>query len=250
MNQAKYSAISHRDLSICNPLSEAKIEQAIQLLAMRPTERAIDFGAGKGEFLIRLIERYGASATAVELENSQISELPGLLQKRISPEKVSVVLKDAKRYIVEDLGSPYDVGICVGSTHALGGYGKTLDALQQAVKPKGLLLIGDLYWKKSPSPEFLEFLGGNETDQGTHEGNILEAEKRGLVPLWSCVTSEDDFDTYEWRTSKAIEDYVNEHPDDPDREDLLERVQHWRHATLKWGRDTWGFGLYLFRNGR
>jgi SAM-dependent methyltransferase len=250
LSRAKYSAISHRNLTICNPLSDEKIGQAIELLPMKPTERAIDFGAGKGEFLIRLIERYGGTGTAVELENGYISEMEGLSRDRIPPGRITVILKDAKLLLADGLDHVYDAGICIGSTHAFGGYEQSLDALRKVVKPGGFVLIGDLYWKKPPPIEFLEFLGGSESDLGTHEGNVLRAEERGMALLWSCVASDDDFDCYESRTSKEIEDYATEHPEDPDCGVMLERVRNWRDATVKWGRDTWGFGLYLFRNGR
>ena len=81
-----------------------------------------------------------------------------------------------------------------------------------------------------------------------HTQNIFTAEDYGLIPLWSTVANEDDFDAYEWLYSKSIEDYCYMTPEDPDCPAMLGKIRSWREMYLKWGRDTLGFGLYLFRN--
>ena len=83
---------------------------------------------------------------------------------------------------------------------------------------------------------------------GSHEDNVLRAAQLGMTPLWACVASEDDWDEYEWQYSHSIEDYVLQNPNDPDSPAMRERIRKWRNATLKWGRETLGFGLYLFRS--
>ena len=50
--------------------------------------------------------------------------------------------------------------------------------------------------------------------------------------------------------SRAIERYVAEQPDDADGPAMLERVRRWRDGYLRWGRDTLGFGVYLYYRGR
>ena len=232
----------------CNPLHSATLDHAIELLSLNRSDRAIDFGAGKCEFLIRLIQKYGVHATAVELPGGLIEQATETIRHRIPPGKMTIVLQEAQTYLDQGQFDPYDVGVCIGSTHAFGGYEKTLQALKRAIRPGGQLLVGDLYWKQSPSAEFLTFLNSSEVDVGTHEAHWVAAENQGLTPLWFHAASEDDFHSYESSTSKAIEDYVAENPDDPDSKEMLERSRNWRKAMSKWGKSTWGFGLYLFRN--
>jgi hypothetical protein len=94
----------------------------------------------------------------------------------------------------------------------------------------------------------LSFLESTGDELGPNESNIFMAESLGLTPLWSCVASEDDWDEYEWQYSLAMENYIRANPKDPDSVIMKERIFRWRNATLKWGRYTFGFGLYLFRN--
>jgi len=104
-------------------------------------------------------------------------------------------------------------------------------------------------WKQPPSNEYLQALGGTEESKlKSHAGNVNVAEELGLVPLWSYVASEDDWDDYEWLYSSSIENHCHENPDDSDCNAMLERIRTWRRTYLQWGRGTLGFGLYLFRN--
>ena len=60
------------------------------------------------------------------------------------------------------------------------------------------------------------------------------------------MASPDEWDEYEWKYSRSIERYALEQPGDPDVPAMLERIRRWRDGYLRWGRDTLGFGVYLF----
>ena len=46
---------------------------------------------------------------------------------------------------------------------------------------------------------------------------------------------------------RLVERYARNNPDDPDCPAMVTRIRRWRDAYLRWGRDTLGFGLYLFQ---
>ena len=52
--------------------------------------------------------------------------------------------------------------------------------------------------------------------------------------------------TSDGKYSRSIERYAGEQPDDPDVPEMLKRSRRWRDSYLRWGRDTLGFGVYLF----
>jgi hypothetical protein len=247
MDKNKYSSIGHSGLLLCNPITSSKVNELIELLQFGPNTTAIDFGAGKAEFLIRLIERYGLNATAVELEGGHVTEARALAKCRIALEKLSIEIGDASEY-VKGIQSPcYDLGACIGSTHAFGGFDQTVDALCKSVKSNGFVLIADLYWKAKPDPDYLKFFGVDQNWLGSLTDHIKKAEARGLIPLWASVASQEDWDRYEWTCISNREKYVLEHPDDPDCQSILENNRSWRDAYLRWGRDSLGFGMYLFK---
>lgn len=249
MDRYRFSAIAHRNHAFSNPLSETKLMGILQKSDLQPQAKVIDIGAGKCELLIRLVEQYQVKATGIELYEGAIEEAKRNAEDRIPQDTIDFIVDDANAAVAKLSPGDFDLALCIGSTHALGGLKPTLQTLSRLVKKGGYLLIGEGYWKQSPDPAYLEALGGaEESELNSHAGNVMLAEELGLAPLWSYVTSDDEWDAYEWLYSSSIESFCYEHPDDPDREAMLERIRSWRRTYLTWGRDTLGFGLYLFRN--
>lgn len=248
MDRNKFSLIAHRDHVYSNPISEQKMDKIIGYASLQPDHKVIDIGAGKCELLIRLIEKYDCSGTAVELYEGAIAQAKKKAENRIASGRIQFIEKDAREAIEGFAPASFDMGICVGSTHAFGGLDATLAALKKCVKKGGYLLIGEGYWKQKPSQDYLYALGAGETELRSHFENVKAGEDAGLIPLWASVASEDDWDEYEWLYSMSIENYCHEHPDDPDIGAMLAKIRTWRRTYLQWGRDTLGFALYLFRH--
>lgn len=246
MDRHKYTAVGHSRMVICNPISATKFEQAIACLPMRAGDRVIDIGAGKCELLIRLIERYGVEATGIDLNPGFVAEAKRLAEGRIDPGRLSIVFGDAGAELAT-IAPGFALGICVGSTHALGGFAPTLASLRKLLKPGGYILVGDCYWKQRPHPEYLAALGDDESAYLDLRGNIDLLAKNGFTPLWTVVASDDDWDQYEGLHALAIEQYCAENPADPDCAALLERSRSWRDLYFRWGRDTLGFSLHIAR---
>ncbi|MEH7134617.1 methyltransferase domain-containing protein [Priestia megaterium] len=241
MDRNKFSAIAHSEHLFSNPISETKINRIIDFLQLEPHAKVLDIGAGKCELLIRLVEKYDIEATAVELYEGSILEAKKQAQKRISEGKITYIVKDAKQVISEYVDH-FDVGICVGSSHALGSLELTLQALKGSVKKGGFILVGEGYWKKKPSQEYLDALGGaDESELKKHHENVFMGESMGLVPIWSVVASDDDWDEYEGLYAMSMEKYCYENPNDPDYNIMLNKIRTWKRTYFTWGRDTLGF---------
>jgi ubiquinone/menaquinone biosynthesis C-methylase UbiE len=222
-----------------------KMEEMIEVLDLAPVARVLDIGSGKSELLIRLVERYGAQATGVDRSSQFFQEAREQAARRLPAGKLELLEMD-----IHDLGeqaSSFDLAICIGASEVFGGYRGTLRRLAEFVKSGGLVLVGDGYWKCEPDPTYLEALGESREVFMEHAGNVAVGVELGLVPMYVLVASDDDWDRYEWLHLRAIERYAREQPNDPDVPALLERIRGWRDLYLRWGRDTLGFGLYLFQ---
>jgi len=248
MDRARYSFVAHRGIAYWNPIGEARLARALGVVGLSAGQRVLDVGAGVGEMLLGLIERHGVSGVAVEREAMFVREMRERA-KRVDAAKLEIVESDAKSFVREAAPESFDVVMCIGASHALGDYTMTLRGLSRLVKPGGHIVMGEGYWKKPPDPEYLASFGGSAEEMTTHAGNVEEGAAMGLIPLFATTASEDEWDAYEWAYATNIERHLMEHPDDPEADQMRERCRAWRSGYLRWGRETMGFGVYVFGRG-
>ncbi len=90
--------------------------------------------------------------------------------------------------------------------------------------------------------------GLTREDLSTHVSNVEAGEQRGLELVHTFVSSKDDWDRYEDLQWYATAEHTRAHPDDPDLVDVGERVARNKVGYLRWGRDTVGWAIYVFRH--
>ena len=109
------------------------------------------------------------------------------------------------------------------------------------------MIVGEPYWRHEPSVDYLEASGCGRQDFGSHSSNAEAGEQRGTELVHTIVSSKDDWDRYEGLQWYATAEYARTHPDDPDLAALVERVEKAKATYLRWGRDTLGWAIYMFR---
>ena len=82
---------------------------------------------------------------------------------------------------------------------------------------------------------------------GTHLENAQAGQALGLELVYTLASSPDDWDRYEGLQWYAAANWAAGHPDDPDVEEVLKRVKEDRENYLRWGRETFGWAIYVFR---
>ena len=224
VDRAAVSRIAHGELALYNPLSEADLDEAIGLLDLAPGARVLDVACGTAEVLRRIAARWEIEGVGYDADAEQIERA-----RRAAP---GLDLRVAG----EPPPGPFDLVVCIASSHALGGFPAALERLRDL---GGQVLLGEGYWRREPSAEYLAALGGATADELPDYGGLFAAaEQAGLTPLWSCVASERDWDRYEWTQVLNAERHG--------AEQLRERAAAARRRlTMPGGRETLGFALVL-----
>lgn len=246
MDKWKFFDITHREHILCNPMNIEKFEQLIALLRLRPGARVLEIATGKGEFIIRLAERYSVEGVGVDLSPYCVADAKRKHQKRVPDTRLSFLEMDGADYEPEKLES-FDLVACIGASWIYGGHRGTLKALKGMAARESWIVVGEPYWRQEPVGEYLEAIGEERSGYGTHYENVEVGREHGLEVAYTLVSSQDDWDKYEGLQWYAAEEWASEHPEDPDVEEVLKRVRENKVAYLRWGRETLGWAIYVFK---
>lgn len=245
MDNDRRSLIAHAALDVMNPIPLAAVDRLLELVGLAEGDAVVDIGAGKGGIALLALAR-GAKVTLVE----RSTVFAPLAQQAITRAKFSatatVVVEDARAFVERATPGQFQLAMCVGASHALGGRDAALAALHTLVAPGGRVIFGEGYWRKKPTPAYLQVLGSTGTEFGTIDENIAAAHKVGLVPVREELAGPAEFSAYELGWCKGLEKFATEHPDDPDAAEMRTTATNRRTAYQKWGRDELGYALHLF----
>ncbi len=246
MDRWKFYDITHREHVVCNPASEEKLTHLVELLRLSAGAKVVDIACGKGEFLIRLAEHYRIRGAGIDISPFFIADAKRRLEARAPGTDVTFTQLNGADFRPDEPHS-FDLASCIGASWVFGGHAGTLEALIRIVKPGGWVVVGEPYWLQEPSEDYLKAEGVARADFGSHFANAEAGERRGLDLVHTIVSSKDDWDNYEGLQWYATAEYARAHPDDPDLAEVVERVEKARATYLRWGRDTIGWAIYMFR---
>ncbi len=246
MDMWKFYDITHREHVVCNPMNEAKLARLVELLRLPTGAQVVDIACGKGEFLFRLAEAYGVRGVGVDISPFYIAEAEKRRKTRLSGAGIMFRKMDGADF-KPDAPETLDLASCIGASWIFGGHSGTLEALIRMVKPGGWVIAGEPFWRRDPSEEYLKASGIAKEDFGSHFSNAEAGERRGLELVHALVSSPDDWDKYEGLQWYSTAEYARAHPDDPDLATVVERVGKAKETYLRWGRDTLGWAIYMFR---
>lgn len=246
MDTWKFFDITHREHKICNPSSEAKFSHLTDLLRLEAGDRVLDIATGKGEFIIQMAEKYSISGVGIDLSPFCIRDAREKLRQRAPHADIEFIEMDGADFQPKKPHA-FALAACLGASWIFDGHRGTLTALKQMVKPGGWIVAGEPYWIQEPDPAYLEAIEMERALFATHDENVQIGESLGLSLVSTIVSSLDDWDYYESMQWYAADLYARQNPHDPDIPELMRRVEGSKHSYLKWGRDTLGWAIYVFR---
>ena len=246
MDMWKYYDITHRHHVICNPTNSEKLDRLVELLRLPAGASVVDIASGKGEFLIRLAETYGVSGVGIDKSPFFAQEAEERLAALTPSPDIVFHEMDGAEFVPEAPRS-FDVASCIGASWIYGGHGGTLDAMKGLVAPGGWVVVGEAFWTGEPAAEYLELSGMPREMFASHVENATAGEERGLELVHTLVSTGDDWDRYEGLQWYAASEFARANPEDPDLDDLAERIAKEKMMYLRWGRDSLGWAMYVFR---
>ncbi|HXY80186.1 MAG TPA: methyltransferase domain-containing protein [Gaiellaceae bacterium] len=235
-----YHAVAERDHELLNPTNPAKIRLLGERLRLGPDSRVVDLACGKAGPALILAESFGCRVLGVERAPEFVADARVRVETAGLTDRIEIVEGDAAAFPLEP--GTWDAVLCLGASFVWHGLDGTLEALAPAVRPGGNVVVGEPFWRSWPLPAGIDddgYLPLRET--------VARFETAGLALVSLIASSEDDWDTYESLRWRAVEEWLAQHPDDPDAREIRLRHEASRDAYLRYERALFGWAIFVGR---
>jgi SAM-dependent methyltransferase len=231
---------SHR---ILNPLTPQKLATLGRALQLREGTSLLDLASGKGEMLCTWARDHGITGTGADISTVFTRAARARAEEVGVAGRVSFVHTDASTFVAPE---PVDVAACIGATWIGGGTTGTIHLLERSLRPGGMLLIGEVYWRLDPPDE--------ATVRGCHVGDKGDVSSLpGLVELfrgqgWDLVemmlADQDSWDRYVAAHWFNIRTWLDANPDDDMTDRMRAELSSDPLRYTRYQRDHLGWGVF------
>lgn len=237
--------IAEANHRILNPFTEEKLALLAQVSRVGPGTRILDLACGKGELLCRWAATHGTSGVGVDISEVFLAAARARAEELGVTDRVEFVAGDASEYAAEPGG--FDVVSCVGATWIGAGLVGTLELMRPALRPDGVLLVGEPYWISEPPAAAYDALGVAAGEFASLPGTAQRCAGTGMELLEMVLADQDSWDRYVASQWWTISDWLRANPHHPDAPAMREFLADARDTHLTYQRDYLGWGVFVLR---
>ncbi len=186
VDRQRLRSIAHSHHPIAAPILGVNVNRLLRRADRQPAARILDLGCGEAAWALQALAHYpDGHADGVDVSRYALEHAAAAAVERGLAERLTLHERDARMYVPD---GDYDLVLCVGSTHAFGGFAATLELAGRHVHPDGILLVGDSFWQVPPTPEALAALNATPQDFTDLAGLVDAAEQAGWTPVYAHVS--------------------------------------------------------------
>lgn len=241
----RFHEIAEQDHRILNPFTHDKLMLLGDICRLDAGMRQLDLCCGKAEMLCQWSQRWGIRGTGVDISAVFLEAAHARADELGVADRITFVEQDAAQYAAEPHG--YDVVSCIGATWIGDGLTGTLALMQPALKPGGLLLVGEPYWIARPPAAAYEAMGMAEDDFTSLVGTLDRIESAGMELVEMVLANRDSWDRYAAAQWWTVDAWLQANPDDPDAEAMRAWIAREKRVHLEFQRDYLGWGVFVMR---
>ncbi|MER6154280.1 methyltransferase domain-containing protein [Streptomyces sp. NPDC001868] len=213
MDLPRFITIQESSHRIHNPITGDKLATLGRALNLAPGTRVLDLACGSGELLITWARDHGITGTGVDISTVFTARARARAAELGVADRVDFVHGDAAGHVSEE---PVDVAACVGATWIGGGVAGTVELLGRSLRPGGLMLIGEPFWRREPPNQ--ETLEACHADTRDEYGLLPELIERfaglGYDLVEMVLADQDSWDRYRAAQWFNLRHWLDRNPDD------------------------------------
>lgn len=201
---------SHR---ILDPFSPEKIRVLGEAIGLTPGTSILDLACGKGETLCQWAREYGIRGLGVDINPPFVEAARRRADELDVSRDLTFLEADAAGFVSE---TGVEVASCCGATWIGGGVLGTLELLERSLRPNGIALIGEPYWREiPPTDEAIRACSAQSIeDFSTLDGLIGSVQDAGWDVVEMVHADEHSWDRYVAAQWMNLRRFLDTHPDD------------------------------------
>lgn len=204
MDIPRIFTVSESEHRIHNPFTPEKYATLGRVLRMKPGTRILDLGSGSGEMLCTWARDHTITGVGIDMSQLFTAQATRRAEELGVSERVHFIHNDAAGYVANE---KCDVAACVGATWIAGGVAGTMDLLAKSLKPGGIMLLGEPYWRQVPATtEIAQACGiSSIADFRTLPGLVASFDQQGFDLVEMVLADQEGWDRYEaakWMTMR------------------------------------------------
>ncbi|MGW0903248.1 SAM-dependent methyltransferase [Streptomyces sp. NPDC002853] len=231
---------SHR---VHNPITPGKLAVLGQALHLAPGTRVLDLASGSGEMLCTWARDHGVTGTGVDISTVFTEKARARAAELGVADRVTFVHDDAAGFVADE---PVDLAACVGATWIGGGVAGTVELLGQSLRPGGLMLIGEPYWRRDvPDQETAEACHAGSKDEFLVLPELMEQfGDLGYDVVEMVLADQDSWDRYQAAQWLNLRRWLDQNPDDELAGEIRAELTTEPARYARYQREYVGWGVF------
>ncbi len=206
-------------------------------------DRMLDLGSGSGEMLCTWARDHGVTGVGIDMSQLFTEQAKRRAEELGVADQVKFIHGDAAGYVSDE---KVDVAACVGASWIAGGVAGTIELLARSLRPGGVILIGEPYWRQLPPTEEVakRCLANSISDFLSLPELLASFDHLGYDVVEMVLANQDGWDRYEAAKWLTMRQWLDANPDDELAEEVRSKLtsEPKRHAAYT--REYLGWGVF------
>ena len=234
------SESAHR---IHNPFTAEKLATLGAALRLERGTRVLDLGSGSGEMLCTWARDHGVSGIGIDMSRLFTEQAKHRAEELGVAHHVTFIHGDATGYVADE---KVDVAACIGATWIGGGFAGTIELLARSLRPGGIILIGEPYWRQLPPTEDVASgcLAGSISDFLLLPELLASFGDIGYDVVEMVLADQDSWDRYEAAKWLTMRRWLEANPDDEFAKEVRTQLTAEPARYAAYTREYLGWGVF------